>query len=590
MAKKEKTEALRFLEELWGNHSGEGGHHLLIWTLPDKRSRWYPIDKLEEAAHDVADLADRDVYTGVGLASGARGDLQRAKADEIVAICGLWGDIDIADVMTHKKSNLPLDQDEAMAILADLGAEPTVLVHSGHGLQAWWLFNEPWVFESNEDRAEAAKLAALWNATLRYRAAKRGRTLDSVPDLPRVLRVPGTTNRKNTPVPVKLLNVSKKRYEPDDLRALTLDDEAQRFLTGRRTYHVDTSKLTLSPEAQPNIDKLEAMKEAEPKFGLTWDRKRKDLGDDSPSAYDMSLASYAVMAGWSDQEIVDLLIAHRRRHGSDLKLRVDYYARTIARARDESAVEQGVEEMVATREKLEELKALGAEDTPEGHHMRRTALEHVSDKVRGEVIRVVKHPGEPFSSWKLSFPAGTVLVPSTEKLQSQTFMRALLLEVGISLPFLKRDPWAQTVSMIVTAAEDEDLGREATAAGRATTWLCAYLENRVLVDGDADLSEAFETGAPFMRNGQAWVFAVEFHKFVRVTQGEGRLQPRDINQMLRAAGSDVRNQHYTPGSKRRTTKEVWLVPEEDDRLQYIVGEGRRQIESRRRQREGSKTE
>ena len=39
------------------------------------------------------------------------------------------------------------------------------------------------------------------------------------------------------------------------------------------------------------------------------------------------------MAGWSDQEIANLLIAHRRHFNEDLKLRDSYYAKTISKAR-----------------------------------------------------------------------------------------------------------------------------------------------------------------------------------------------------------------------------------------------------------------
>lgn len=47
------------------------------------------------------------------------------------------------------------------------------------------------------------------------------------------------------------------------------------------------------------------------RFAATWERRRDDLQDRSPSGYDLSLASQAVTVGWADQEIVDLLIAFR---------------------------------------------------------------------------------------------------------------------------------------------------------------------------------------------------------------------------------------------------------------------------------------
>ena len=71
-------------------------------------------------------------------------------------------------------------------------------------------------------------------------------------------------------------------------------------------------------------------------FARTWNRRRADFEEPDQSAYDASLAAHAIRAGWSDQEIMDLLVAHRRRHGQDLE-RLDYFQRTIGNVRDEVA-------------------------------------------------------------------------------------------------------------------------------------------------------------------------------------------------------------------------------------------------------------
>ena len=67
---------------------------------------------------------------------------------------------------------------------------------------------------------------------------------------------------------------------------------------------------------------------------MSCERQRTDLPDSSASGYDQSLANFAANAGWSDQEIVNLLIAHRRTFGDDLNLNnPQKYQRTIATAR-----------------------------------------------------------------------------------------------------------------------------------------------------------------------------------------------------------------------------------------------------------------
>ena len=56
---------LEFLNHLW--ESKPEDQRVLIWTLPDKRSRWFA--SIPEAAGYVTGIdGSRDVYIGVGLA------------------------------------------------------------------------------------------------------------------------------------------------------------------------------------------------------------------------------------------------------------------------------------------------------------------------------------------------------------------------------------------------------------------------------------------------------------------------------------------------------------------------------------------
>ena len=184
------------------------GTSLLLWSRKpspscptdgakaEKKSWW--CKSISEAVNLLARQVphkDSDWYLGNGLANGPKGTHQRAKANEIVAIPGLWIDADIADP-GHKKQNLPQSIDHALALLGAMPFPPTLVVHSGGGLQAWTLFDKPWVFQSPEDHAAAAALSESWNKLFIAICAKQGLTADSVHDLSRVFRLPGTWNVK----------------------------------------------------------------------------------------------------------------------------------------------------------------------------------------------------------------------------------------------------------------------------------------------------------------------------------------------------------------------------------------------------------
>ncbi len=103
--------------------------------------------------------------------------------------------------------------------------------------------------------------------------------------------------------------------------------------------------MALFPDSEPPSDKLVTAILESSTFRETWDRTRSDLSDGSASGYDLSLATIAMMRGWSDNETARLIIAWRRRHGMhpEKALRADYMARTLARARKATVTEDAAD-------------------------------------------------------------------------------------------------------------------------------------------------------------------------------------------------------------------------------------------------------
>ena len=141
---------------------------------------------------------------------------------------------------------------------------------------------------------------------------------------------------------------------PEDFKATPMGARRSTSGSGAR-FSTEGSGLVLQDDAQPSQVRLDTLLKLEPKFRATWEKRRPDLSDQSASAYDMALANAAVRADWPDQEIVNLLIAFRRTHEFDLKLRENYYALTIGKAKEPIQTER-------EQRKLEETLA----DPPEG--------------------------------------------------------------------------------------------------------------------------------------------------------------------------------------------------------------------------------
>jgi hypothetical protein len=213
-----QSEALVFLSALYGR-SAPG--FLTFWRRQDRTTVWIVADDMDQAAVHVASSArTMDVYVGIGLRREARGTYERGKLDDVIGIPSLWDDIDLMGP-AHKKQRLPTTREEALALLAELPIAPSIIVDSGWGIQPHWLLDHPRIFADGSERQAAVALVRRFQAMIHERAAAHGWTLDSTHDLTRVLRIPGTINRKLAPVPVRMLSINPElRYSRDHFERL----------------------------------------------------------------------------------------------------------------------------------------------------------------------------------------------------------------------------------------------------------------------------------------------------------------------------------------------------------------------------------
>ena len=340
----------QFLAALWGE---KPPGMINIWMLPDQKSYWYP--DLDNVNRDMQQHLHEEVYTGVALArkEGTRFNTgSRVKEVDAAAIPGVWSDIDVfhPSEKVHKEKILPGTVEQAQEVMTKLPHSPTLIVDSGHGLQYWWLLEEPWVFRDQGEWEQARRMTQWWHRITKELFNTMGWNTDSVFDLSRIMRLPGTFNNK---IPeerkeVTVIKADGPRYSlnqfaelvPENFEASAPAPEDRRGRRGRTSYNTastTSSGLILDPNAEPGAVRLNALVKMDKKFHQSWDRNRPDLKDQSASSYNMSLADIAVRAGWPDQEVVNLMICWRRIHGFDLKLRERYYELTLARAKDSRA-------------------------------------------------------------------------------------------------------------------------------------------------------------------------------------------------------------------------------------------------------------
>ena len=345
-----------FLTALWGNPPPG---MVNVFVLPERESHWYR--EFSNIDRDLEKLAHKEVYTCVALAARKGGHFtknNRIEEAKAAAIPGLWADIDVAHPVHKKHEQLPPSAERAMEVMAQLPYEPTLIVDSGHGLQYWWCFQKPWVFADQEEWAQARRVTQWWHQLIKDLFASEDWTTDSVFDLSRIMRVPGTWNNKDSGdrKQVTVVKDDGPRYVVTDFAKLIPEDfvasppvaklgitRGSRNGKQRRESKGSTaapSRLVLRADAEPGSVRLEALLKAHPRFKLTWERARPDLTDQSASCYDMAIAGITLRAGWPDQEVVNGMISWRRMHDEDLKLREEYYDLTLAKAKAKKAGEK----------------------------------------------------------------------------------------------------------------------------------------------------------------------------------------------------------------------------------------------------------
>jgi hypothetical protein len=415
-----------------------------------------------------------------------------------------------------------------------------------------------------------------------------GYAIDSTFDLTRVLRIPGTLNYKyDPPRECRVIRDSVDlRYNPADLESV-IEPADMIEATTRANGGVGTSpkpspvagapvaprppapavadanatsesrgRLVYDPAAKIDVDLFEALSANDPKFTKTWDRKRKDLKDQSPSGYDMALAHIAIQAGLTDQDILNLCIAWRRKHGEALKLdRPDYWERyTIAHARaayDRKAV---IERLHSNVDPSPDSTPGATEDS------RADALDVVSKLIGVRVRHVFRYTQDP-PKFRLVTNNGEIELGGVENLIGQAAFRNAVASMERKLiPTFKAPDWQAVAQNLLNACEDVDTGDESTDKGMAKGWIGRYLDE----NPPGDLSDqAIANQTPYFKSdtpGRVFIFGAAFREWLGRRELE-KISGKQLGIYLRKIGGEPKSESYKGSDGQSpTTRSVWQLP------------------------------
>ncbi|MGQ9676741.1 MAG: AAA family ATPase [Chloroflexota bacterium] len=216
--------ALGFLRLLFGD---DAVGHLLI-QMDSKPPIHFSARDLRQAAQ-AATSSDRqfDVSFGIGLRSSTSGGEQNS-LNSIAALPGLWVNVQFRQ-FGRGESDLPATRDDALRLIRQFPLAPTVVVNSGDGLQAYWLFATLWQLRSAEELLQAQTMNRRLQATLRAGASITSWQSPNNGNLTEFLPLPGTVNhRLGEPVPVQIMELeTSRRYVLSDFEPYLIEEASQ---------------------------------------------------------------------------------------------------------------------------------------------------------------------------------------------------------------------------------------------------------------------------------------------------------------------------------------------------------------------------
>jgi hypothetical protein len=512
---------------------------LLVWTLRGKRSYWFR--DLEAAAQFIESVHGQDVYMGYGLSPEDYGPSHRCPSENIISIAGAWADLDLHSD-AHKTKPLPRTIEEALTIIpSDL--PPSLVLRTGNGVHVWWLFREPEVFSTSDERDRTVRVLNRLHTLLRLRAGRRGWSYDRLSDLARLVRIPGTVNAKDPADPknVEVYSQSDRRYNVSDLEDYLNDagvpGEDETGVTGISSP--DPQDLTINLDAAIPQDVLDGWMAADLRFRETWLRQRRDLKDRSQSGYDLALANFGVDADLKPQQIVDLIVHHRRIHAQKARTKIEYYLRTISAAMDREGAVSPANVTTDTSSQLPGSEKDGQDQGGGADREIQKALlcDRVSKALGVQIVGFVKITGQE-PSYHMNLHDGTVIEFSTfAKFTNQEHVRnAIGAMTNRLVPKVKPKVWEGIAQAMLDSLVEKAGGDDTDMLGSTRIHLRRYLSSVGFIDS-VDDQPVHEQRLPAVLDGNITISATDFQMYITKTAGQN-LTVKAITSRLAALGAE----------------------------------------------------
>ena len=303
-----------FFEMFLRDTAGDIELRRMVWQAQNGTDGRYtqPVSIVSRNLADLLKFSENgggDIFLGINT---RKPGVINAQKEEICEIACIATDVDFKSVSKPAFERA----------LLSFPHKPTLIIDSGNGRHLYWILLLPIL-------VQGPKEIELGEGISKGIAKHFGG--DSTHDVTRILRVPGRANSKYIHKPIcTIIAADGPRYSVEDLKRYWIKPES----------NGGKAKLGTIPDELP--EKFQALLAKNRRVKDTWNGERPDLGDQSGSGYDLSMASLLVRQGFSDNEIAAVL--RRMPSGKGREASDAYLSHTISKAR------QGAEQKTTATE------------------------------------------------------------------------------------------------------------------------------------------------------------------------------------------------------------------------------------------------
>lgn len=186
-----------------------------LFMLPGKRTLFYDASQWDALAADIKRLmGQHDLYGVIGTQQKRLPAQFRGGIATVRQVSGLIVDVDFASMKDTAKQYVA-DAMAAAEIRRALSLSPSAVVSTGNGEHWHWFLDRPLIIGHPDELDTAKRISAEFSRRMQAVFREHGAEIDSVGDITRAFRIPGTLNHKGgEKKPIVLIEFDPaKRYQ-----------------------------------------------------------------------------------------------------------------------------------------------------------------------------------------------------------------------------------------------------------------------------------------------------------------------------------------------------------------------------------------